>query len=337
MMNKKIWIYVDAFQFEDPTPLNSTGSSGSGNNLTPENNKVFYNTNMIRLVGPALVHDQFAKKEPIPKKHGKTIEFRGFEPLAKATTPLTEGVTPQGSKLDMFTVTATLKQYGDYVALTDVLDMTAIDNIVLEAQEGLGDQAGRTLDTITREVINAGTNVRYANGKASRTALTESDTLTVKAVKLAVKDLKRQNAPRIKGKYCAIVHPDIWFDLTEDPDYKEIFKYTENSAFKNGFLASFEGVEWYESTEAKIFAKGGASNADVYSTIVTGKDAYATTPLAGEGMETIIHPRGSAGTADALNQRSTVGWKSMKAVSILTQQYMVRIESGCSTNLNEGN
>ena len=68
-----------------------------------------------------------------PKNGGKTIEFRKYSPLAKATTPITEGVTPNGNKLNVTAITATIAQYGDWIQLSDLLDLTAIDNNVLQA------------------------------------------------------------------------------------------------------------------------------------------------------------------------------------------------------------
>lgn len=331
-------LYLEALQFPDPTPMNLTTSTASDNDLSPSNNKTFYDKNLIRLVGPSLIHDQFGKKKNIPKNHGKTIEFRGFEPLAKATTPLTEGVTPTGKKLDMFTVTAVLKQYGDYVALSDLLEMTAIDNHVLEAQDKLGDQAGRTLDTVTREVINAGNNVQYAEGQvSSRSALTSAHKITPKAIAMAVRTLKKYSAPKINGKYVGIISQDVAFDLEQNDDYKNLFKHTDNSSFKNGYLFDLYGVEFYETSEAKKWINAGASSVDVYSTLICGKDAFAVTSLEGEGLETIVKQRGSAGSSDPLNQRSTVGWKALKAVAILTNQYMVRIETASTYNEHEAN
>ena len=58
--------------------------------------KTYYDMNLINEASANLVHDQFGQKRPIPKGGGKTIEFRKFSPLAKATTALTEGVTPDG-------------------------------------------------------------------------------------------------------------------------------------------------------------------------------------------------------------------------------------------------
>ena len=297
-------LFLEILQFPDPTPMNLTTSTATDNDLSPSNNKVFYDKNLIRLVGPSLIHDQFGKKVNIPKNHGKTMEFRGFEPLAKALNPLTEGQTPTGKKLDMFTVTTALKQYGDYVALSDLLEMTAIDNHVLEAQEKLGDQAGRTLDTVTREVVNAGTNVQYAEGQVTaRSALTAAMTLTPKSIAMAVRTLKKRNAPRINGKYIGIISQDVAFDLQQNADYKDLFRYTENSTFKNGYLFDLSGVEFYETSEAKKWINAGTGSIDIYSTLILGKDAFAVTALEGEGLETIVLKQALSITSMKLTNR----------------------------------
>ena len=124
--------------------------------------KTYYDMRLLDFAQANLVHDQFGQKRPIPKNGGKTIEFRSFSPLAKATTPLTEGVTPSGNQLDVKTITATVAQYGDFIVQSDVLELTAVDNTILEATKLLGRQAGVTLDTITRNILVGGTNVMYA-------------------------------------------------------------------------------------------------------------------------------------------------------------------------------
>ena len=116
-----------------------------------------------------------------------------------------------------------------------------------------------------------------------------------------------------------------------------MFRYTDNSTFKNGYLFELSGVEFYETSEAKKWINAGAGSIDVYSSLILGKDAFAVTALEGEGLETIVKQLGSSGASDPLNQRATVGWKALKAVAILTNQYMVRIETGSFYNEHEAN
>ena len=134
--------------------------------------KEYYDANIIRHATSNLVHNQFGQKRIIPKNGGKTVEFRKLSPLTVAKTPLTEGVTPNGNSLSWSNVTSTLNQYGDYVTVSDMLCMTAIDDNLNEAGRILGNQAGGTIDAVICEVLNAGTNVQYADGEAARYLLT---------------------------------------------------------------------------------------------------------------------------------------------------------------------
>lgn len=315
------------------TAANTTTSSGSGNNLSVEM-KTFYSDYLIDLVGPMLVHDQFGQKHPIPKNGGKTIEFRKYSPLSKAMTPLTEGVTPDGQALDVSALTSTVSQYGGWIQLPDMLLLTAIDNNMVEATRLLADQAGRTLDTVTREVLSGGTNVQYYDGSvASRSALTASNKLTVDCIFRAVRALKAQNAKPIDGSFVGIIHPDVAYDLMRSSEWMDLHKYTDNvENVYNGEIGKIAGVRFVETTEAKIFAKGGASGIDVYSTLILGANAYGITEVTGGGLEHITKQLGSSGTADPLNQRASVGWKAVKTAERLVEQYMIRIETGCSFN-----
>ena len=305
--------------------------------------KTFYDKALIRLAEPELVHDQFAQKRPIPKNGGKTIEFRKYSPLPKQLTELTEGVTPDGQKLTVTTIEATVKQYGGYITLSDQLMLTAIDNNLMEAITLLASQGARTSDTITREVLVGGTNVQYAEGQVdgraslAYTDKTDNMNLTVRAVRMATRTLKSQNAKKIGNSYVGIIHPDVSFDLMSDPEWKYPHQYKDTTNLYAEEIGEVGGVRFVETTEAKKFVNAGASSRDVYATMVLGANAYGVTEITGGGMETIVKQLGSAGTADPLNQRATAGWKMMKTAVRLVEEYMVRIETTSSTNDHQAN
>ena len=75
--------------------------------------------------------------------------------------------------------------------------------------------------------------------------------------------------------------------------------------------------------------EGGKQGCAVYGCLFLGKGAYGVVDLS-EGTEVIVKPRGSSGTADPLDQRSSVGWKGIHAAAILYDEYMVRVECGSS-------
>ena len=301
-------------------------------------NKTFYDRALIEEAGPNLIHAQFGQKRPIPKNGGKRIQFRRYASLPKALEPLTEGVTPEGRKLSATAVEAEVNQYGDFVCLSDVLDLTAIDNNALEATKAVGRQAGLTLDTITRNVLQSGTNVYYcpkvaSDGKQTpvtdRAQLDKTCTLTVDVVKKVAAMLKAANAPKIAGDYVCILHPYVAYDIMSDPRWEEMHKYATPDNMYEGEIGRIAGVRFVETSEAAVY-KGTENDCPdglaVFGCLFLAEGAYGVTEVTGGGLQTIIKQLGSAGTADPLDQRSTVGWKAMQTAEILMEPYMVRVE-----------
>lgn len=315
------------------TETQTTGSAGLSAEM-----KTYYEKRLIDLAGPKLVHDQFADKYPIPKNGGKTIEFRKYSPLAKATTPITEGVTPDGNKLNVTGIQATVAQYGDWIQMSDLLELTAIDNNVVQATKLLGNQAGRTLDTVTREVLAGGTNVIYAPKVGADGAKTEVTTrsgldatakIDVDLIFRAARQLKAMNANKIDNSFVAIIHPDVAYDLMRSDGWVDVHKYATPENIYEGEIGKIGGVRFVETTEAKIWTGDGCpSGLAVYATLVLGANAYATTEITGGGLQHIVRPVGYG--EDPLNQRSSCGWKCTKVTKRLVEEYMVRIES-CSS------
>ena len=282
--------------------------------------KTYYSDYLIDLAEPELVHDQFGQKQPIPKNGGKTIQFRKYAPLAKALKPLTEGVTPDGNKLNVSVIESTVAQYGDYIELSDVLLLTAIDNNLVQATKLLGSQAGRTLDTITREVLNGGTNVQYqANAVDARYKLEYNaggtmHVLNVDSIRRAARALKVQNTPKINGDYVGIIHPDCSYDLMSDPEWKYPHQYVDTENIYNGEIGKVGGVRFVETTEAKIFhgedlgsdarnlAINGAVSANATTAVLDG-GTFAADALAGRKLlidgkvYTVASNTASSGTA----------------------------------------
>lgn len=325
---------------------NTTTQTGEGKDLSAEM-KTYYSDYLIDLAEPELVHDQFGQKHPIPKNGGKTIEFRQYDPLPEMTTALTEGVTPDGQSLNVKKLEATVKQYGGYVTLSDMLILAAIDNNVVQATKLIASQAGRTLDTITRDILNAGTIVQYADGSVTARAnlvggsATESENnyLTVDAIKKAVRTLEAQDAPKINGYYVGIIHPNTKYDLMKDPEWKNPHEYVDTANIYKNEIGELYGVRFVQSSRAKVWKDAAKNKAtgtevankrDVYSTLILADDAYGITDISGGGLQHIVKQLGSAGSGDPLDQRATVGWKATKTAEILVQQYMVRIETTVS-------
>lgn len=300
--------------------------------------QAYYDKKLIKDMKPVLCYIKHGQHRPIPRNSGKTVKFRKYEPFAPTTTPLTEGVTPEGHAITQTDVEATVAEYGDYVTVSSLLDLTAIDPIINDSVELNAVQAGLSIEHVTRDILGKGTNVMYAKG-SSRSALTAADKLTTVLVRKAVRTLKKAKAKPFyrngKAYYYAIVGPDTTFDLQDDERWMRVAEYQQSEKIESGEIGKLFGVVFIESTEALVFKGAGASGADVAGTIVFGADAYGVVDITGEdaakrgAARTIIHRSG--GTSDPLEQRSTVAWKvPAYTACILQQTWMVRIEHGIS-------
>jgi N4-gp56 family major capsid protein len=142
----------------------------------------------------------------------------------------------------------------------------------------------------------------------------------------------------IRKAFVGIVHPDVEYDLESITGFKPVSDYPSQMGVMEDEIGSYKNIRFVSSTNAKIVlagttastatmkAAGGGSN-DVYCTLIFGAEAYGVCPLAGEAMKTTVKPLGSAGSADPLDQRSTVGWKATTTTQILNQTWLVRLET----------
>lgn len=291
----------------------------------------FYNKNLLKRALANLVFYKYGTKKPIPRNSGNKINFRGFSPLAPSTTPLTEGVTPDGKKNEIYEIESTLQQYGDYVEYSDVLDLVGIDPYVTETTDVLGEQAGESIDTIIREKIITGTNVQYAGGKTSTATITSADKISADEIKKAVRTLKKNKAKPCAGAYyIGIIDPDVAFDLMSDPLWLDVSKYNGGENIMDGEIGKLMGVRFIETTQVAV--KNESSNVSVHCCMILGKDAYAITDIKNSAKKPSVFVKalGSGGTSDPLNQRGTIGWKAMFTTTITNQLAMVRLECAVS-------
>lgn len=398
--------------------LNKTYSPGVAPSVVE-----YYERSLLENMKPEMVHNRDAQKRTLPEHNGKTVKFRRFTPFAAITEPLAEGVTPAGQTLTETAFTAMVKPYGGHVELTDEINFYLLDNMHQETAKLLADQAALSLDTISRNALNAGMNVQYANSKTSRGALASTDKLTFTEIKTAVRNLKRKNVkPFADGFYHAIVHPDVVHDLTADTMWVDVAKYQDKVKTERYELGTIYKVKFFESTNAMVFKEqtsnaymtatafdaatkcmtvsdsiseddaramtgllvnvqitkssansvtpmciervdatnkkvyfrwvpasttdwtttnalkivpygGGASGADVYSTLIYGENAFGTIELGGTGrnVQIIINAPGSSGALDPLAQRGTIAWKVKGFCTVILQDdFIVRLESGAT-------
>ncbi len=242
--------------------MNTTTST----NASTYFNKTFYDRKLLDTAKTRFVHANFGQKRSIPRNNGKRVEFRKYDlftPDANALT-LVEGVTPTGQNLSQSKVEVEVKQYGAYVEMSDLLEMTAYDPVIADSAELLGEQLGTVIEWVTRDAMNETTNVQYAGGAASRVTLTTSNKLTVAEVRKAVRTLKKNKARPFfsaldgscrKPHFICICSPDATYDLQSDALWQDVSKYSNAEQIYSGEIGRLFGVVFVEATEAKIYSQ----------------------------------------------------------------------------------
>lgn len=306
----------------------------------------FYDRALLERALPSLVHTRFAQVRDIPRNSGtNVIKFRRYGSLSANTTALTEGVTPTGNQLSVTDILATVLQYGDYVTLTDIVQMETYDPILTETAEILGEQAGDTIDQLMRSVLAAGTTIQYASSATQNDHITRAMTLSRAEVKEAVRTLRGNNAKVITsminpstgyntvpvGKcYVGIVSPETAYDLDDAIGWIPVEKYPNKATVMPDEIGALGNVRFIMSTNAYSLPTAGHTSVPVHYSIILAQNAYAITRIGGETLKNIVKPLGSAGTADPLDQRSTSGWKLTFVGKILNQNFMVVVRHGVS-------
>lgn len=301
--------------------------------LTAEQ-QTFYDRTLIERMKAGYHLYKDAQKRKIPKGNGRTINFRQFKSLGVNDASLTEGVTPTGKKLTIVSIETTLKQEGDFIESSDVLISSAIDPIITECAELCGEQAVETFERRIRDVISKGTNVHYAGGRTSSDEITAADIITSTDIDKIQRTLKRKNIKKFAdGFYHAIIHPDQTYDLVNTTKWMDASKYAVTSQLLDNEIGKLSGFRFMESTENVVVKENAAiTPVDVYSALFYGADTYGVVDLEGGSRkpQIIVKPVGTAGTADPLNQRGTVGWKADFTAIIIDQNGIVRYETTAS-------
>nr|DAJ38432.1 MAG TPA: major capsid protein [Caudoviricetes sp.] len=313
--------------------------------------QVYAEAKMLAHAEPVLILNKLGQTKPIPQNKTQTIKFRRPKPFAPATTPLTEGVTPDSQKMVYEDVTATLGQYGSWSEITDVIQDTHEDQVLSDLVLISGEQAAETTELLAWGAISGGTNVIFANGTSSNDVNTK---LSINHVRSAVRKLQRNRAKKktsildgsikygtkpIEAAYIAVCHTDLEADIRSLPGFTPVAEYGSRQPIVPQEFGTVENVRFITSplftpeinkggtpTGNNVLSTAG-SKADVYKIAVFGQDAYATCPLKGkDAAQILVRNPGKAEQGDPLGQKGSVAWKTWWAGKILNDAWLVRLE-----------
>ncbi len=308
--------------------------------------KDFYDTELLENAKSEMIYAQLGKKQPLPAGHGTTVEWRKWNAFQKADK-LEEGVIPSGQKFGMSSKTGTIEQYGTYAAISDKLEMRAYDDVILGATEEMGTSAAETQETLIRDALLTNTNVWYcdnidADGKRANTPNAPHEMgceptdkvslLTPDMVSRIVTKLRKDRVPTIDGKYVAVIHPSVAYDLRRSSEWMEAHKYCAVKELFNGEIGEMHGCRFIENVFAPVLGGADYENQHggvTYATYFFGKDAFGIIDPEGGALEMIIKDKSEIG--GPLNQYSTVGYKlETNGATILYPERVLRAMS-CSS------
>jgi N4-gp56 family major capsid protein len=296
----------------------------------------YYDRLLLMTAYPTLIHTKFAQKRRLPRKMGDTIVFRRYSRLATVPIPLVDGITPPGAPLSATDIKARVDFYGNFVTLTNQVEYTVEDRTLNEAARLLAQNLGQTIDELTRDVLaSCMTVVQCSNGGNSQTPteITKEDILA------AVKTLLGNDAEMIseiipagqnmfntfpiRPSFFAFMDTDLLDDLEKVTDFIDTSEYPSQQPVLDAEWGNVANVRFLYTSVGIVSSASPA----VYSIPIVGKEAYACVHLGEESGEFYVEPLGSAGSADPLHQRGTVGWQHPFVARILNDSFMLLLEA----------
>jgi len=263
--------------------------------------KTFYDTVMLDNARDHLVYTQLGSKEPLPAHNGYTVEWRKWDTLPDADQ-LKEGVIPTGKKFGLTYQNVTLTQHGLYVPVTDVLELHAVDDVIVGATQEIGASLGRTYEKVTRAALMLNANVLladavnstatgwpYVSTPSSRYLLSNSaaayNVMSPDMIAQAVTKLEQSNAPYYDGtNFVGVLHPSVWYDLRRHPDWQEVHKYSATTEIFNGEVGMLHGVRFLKSTIAPVIRGADLTAASRSLTVKTTLQSAGKTVAVDEAI-----------------------------------------------------
>ncbi len=293
--------------------------------------QTYFSKRLLDVAGRDVVLTDAAYTEDIPANSSKTISFTQYARLAIPGAVLTEGTAPTDTALSPTATTATIDQWGAFVTLTDLAELTIKHPIVQEATMLLGEQAAETIEVTVNSVLVAGTSVQYAGAVANRVGLGASNVMSTTELRKAVVTLQKNGARKINAGdkfdnnssagnyYILYVDPSVGMDILADADFKAANQYNAESLKAGRVLGTWFGVMIVISNVIPTIT----STVTVHTSYLVGRNAYAVTNL--QNLKSFVE--GPGGVSDPLNQKRTIGWKVGFKAAILNNSFLVRIES----------
>ena len=318
---------------------------------------------MLPVAKKNLTFARFAQKDTKGRNDGNVMRHRRYKKFPLNDTPLGEGVTPDFDQLESEVISTTIRQYGRYVPVTDLMELLGQDPYVSIITERQAQQAAEVIDLLCYKTFRNPANTIYAGGSAITSRAAVNNVVSTADLDRAIRHLEGLDAEKLtemlaatpdvstqplRPSYVAICHPILRYDLEALTGFVPVEQYANSSQAMDFEIGSYKGVRFLVTTQAVAFDRNGdnslgagaagtslvedasGSYAEVYPIVIFAKDAVGTATIG--GMDSIVPKvvRPTPSGTDPLGQRGTVGYTFMHGQLILNEDWIITIESGVS-------
>ena len=268
---------------------------------------------------------------------GSSVTFNTVPNLAKAITPLTDGVDPAGVSLaNTVQATVTLNRYGNFTVITKTLQEFAFDlNLMGNIANKIAYNQVDTIDTIVETVLSVGTQViKEISGVTTvggaTIGITATDLIKMRDIDLAVGKMERAGVLPYDGQnFVCYIDPLVANDLKHETGELG-WRYPNNYGTGDGMtglitgeLGIFGRVRFVQ-TPRSSHAATGAAGINVYQTYVIGAEALA------EVVAEEFHVVMDGVVVDPLNIKNPIGWTGVAGWGLYRPESLWRIETACA-------
>ena len=290
--------------------------------------KQYWNDVFLDELREGMVFYDLGDKNAMAKESGTLCHWLSLGDMSAAAA-LTEATDPTEYTLSAGDKTATLKQYGANILVSDLLQDTAIGGTMENIMERLGRNAAKTLDIIVRNInFSAATCVKYGGSAVARNSIATDSSfdMTVNNIRQAKHFFDTANvAPREGEDYVGVVHPSVGYDIKGDSLWKDPHTYVDTKEIYKGEIGSLYGVRFVENTNALELVASGSASTDVMQSYFIGHQGF--------GISELYNPQiivKNPNPASTLNLNASYGWKGAFATRALEVSGILRYETGAS-------
>lgn len=329
-------------------------------------NATTYNTyyvvqELIEHAEPIMAASKFGKTKPLPQNKTDTILFSRVLPLGYDSTTggisitptsyqLSEGTTPTPTTIQYQDVQASLSKYGVLYRTTEKTELMNERNIPEDMRSTAAEGVGSIKEMIVWNQIKGGTSVVYTNG-AARTSV--NTPIGLNAIDKAIRQLRAGHAKfmtemvragpdygsqSLPPAYVLLGHTDAESDYRKVPGFKAVEDYGSFKPVHDEEIGTVRRCRvvltpmlkpWLAAGSATLngMVSAGASNVDVYPSVIIAKGAYGQVPLKGrDAMTPFVIPASQRNHANPSAQFGYVGVDFYTTCVRLNEFFMTRIE-----------